>query len=126
MFTVIDNKFKRHFLVVHNFVSEEARVKYLTPPEKLDPPQTRLTEKQWAENSTGEFAQCVQTWVGNNEFLYCHWIANSDEDVYRQLEEFDLEGKVVNSMVNEMHQFMSAYRASDTLLRQYPEKGSKW
>ena len=46
MFTMIDNKFKKHFLVVHNFVSEEARVKYLTPPEKLDPPQTRLTEKQ--------------------------------------------------------------------------------
>jgi len=47
-------------------------------------------------------------------------------DVYRQLEEFNLEGVVVNSMVQEIHQFVSAYRNSDEILRQYPEDGDKW
>ena len=30
------------------------------------------------------------------------------------------EGKVVSSAVNEIHQFVTAYRASETLIREYP------
>ena len=30
----------------------------------------------------------MQTWIGNEEFFYCHWIAVSEQDVYRQLDEF--------------------------------------
>ena len=30
---MIEEKFSRHFMVVHTFVSDEARVKYCTPPE---------------------------------------------------------------------------------------------
>ena len=108
------------------FVSDEARRYYLTPPEYRDPPEERPTEHQWALDAIGEFAQCMQTWVGNDDFLYCHWIAESEEDIYRQLDAFDLEGKVVSSMVNEIFQFMSAYRDSNQILRQYPENGDKW
>ena len=60
--------------------------------------------------------------MGNDDFLYCHCIAESEEDVYRQLDAFDLEGKVVSSMVGEMFQFMSAYRDSNQILQQFPEK----
>ena len=44
-------------------------------------------------------------------------VAESEEDVYRPLGTFELEGKVVNSLVSEMFQFVSAYRASDDELR---------
>ena len=60
---MIEEKFQNHFFVVHTFVSEEARKEYLTPPEKRNPPQKQLTEKKWAEEATGDFAQCMQTWV---------------------------------------------------------------
>ena len=98
---MLNEHFSRHFLVVHTFVSEEARRAYLTPPEYRDPPEERPTEHQWAFDAIGDFAQCMQTWVGNDDFLYCHWIAESEEDVYRQPEAFDLEGNVVSSMANE-------------------------
>ena len=123
---MLEEKFSRHFFVVHTFVSEEARLEFLTPPEKRDPPEPKTTERQWAINATGEHAQCMQTWVGNDDFFYCHWVAESEEDVYRQLDAFELEGKVINSMVSEVFQFMSAYRASDDIIRQYPETGGKW
>ena len=67
----------------------------------------------------------MQTWVGNCDFLLCHWIAESEEDVYRQLDAFDLEGKVVSSMVSEIFKFMSAYRVSNQILRQYSENVDK-
>ena len=123
---MLKEQFSRHFLVVHTFVSDEARKAYLTPPEKRNPPEERETEHQWATDAAGEFAQCMQTQVGNNDFLYFQWIAESEEDVYRQLNAFELEGKVVSSMVSEMFQFMSAYRDSNQILQQYPEEVDKW
>ena len=123
---MLKERFSRHFFVVHTFVSEEARREYLTPPEKREPPEPRPTELQWAVQAVGEYAQCMQTWVGNDDFLYCHWVAESEEDVYKQLHAFELEEKVVNSRATEMQQFMSAYRASDEIMRQYPSESGKW
>ena len=123
---MLKERFSRHFFVVHTFVSEEARREYLTPPEKREPPEPRPTELQWAVQAVGEYAQCMQTWVGNDDFLYCHWVSESEEDVYKQLHAFELEEKVVNSRASEMHQFMPAYRASDEIMRQYPSESDKW
>ena len=123
---MLKERFSRHFFVVHTFVSEEARREYLTPPEKREPPEPRTTELQWAVQAVGEYAQCMQTWVGNDDFFYCHWVAESEEDVYKQLHAFELEEKIVNSRATEMQQFMSAYRASDEIMRQYPSESGKW
>ena len=82
---------EKHFFVVHTFISDETRKEYLTPPEKRDPPQKNLTEREWAERAKGQYARCMQEFYGNDEFFYCHWIAKSERDVYRQLEEFGLE-----------------------------------
>ena len=123
---MLKERFSKHFFVIHNFVSEKARLEYLTPPAKQDPPTSAASELQWAVSAIGDFAQCMQTWCGNDDFFYCHWVAESEDDVYKQLYAFELEGTVVNSRVSEMHQFVSAYRASDEILRQYPEDGGKW
>jgi hypothetical protein len=123
---LLKERFSRHFFVVHTFVSEEARREYLTPPEKREPPEPRPTELQWAVQAIGEYAQCMQTWVGNDDFLYCHWVAECEEDVYKQLHAFELDEKVVNSRASEIHQFMSSYRASDEIMRQYPTESDKW
>ena len=111
---------EKHFFATHTFVSDEARKEYLTPPEKI------INEKKWAEDAIGEYARCMQTWCGNDEFLYCHWIAKSEQDVYRQLEEWNFEGRIVNTMVQEIHQFMSGYRKSEEILMSYPEDGMYW
>ena len=102
---MLKERFSRHFFVIHTFVSQEARQQYLKPPEERNPPEIRPTELQWAVNAIGEYAQCMQTWCGNDDFFYCHWVAESEDDVYRQLNAFELEGNIVNSRVREMHQF---------------------
>ena len=50
----------------------------------------------------------MQTWCGNDDFFYCHWVAESEDDVYKQLYAFELEGTVVNSRVSELNNFLSA------------------
>ena len=118
---------EKHFFVVHTFVSDEARKAYLTPPDKRDPPQKWETEYDWAERASKlKYAQCKQTWCGNEEFFYCHWVAKSEQDVYRQLDEFNLGDQLLNTMVHEVHEFLSAYRNSDETLRTYPEDEMYW
>ena len=117
---------EKHFFVVHTFVSDEARKEFLTPPEKRIPPEKRKTEEEWAKSSAGKFAKCVQKWIGNDEFLYWHWIAKSEQDVYLQLDEWNIEGKILSSMVHEVNEFMSAYRNSDKVLESFPEDGMYW
>ena len=49
---ILDNdKDYKHFLVVHAYVSDEARKEMLTPPEKRDPPQSRRTEREWYQEN---------------------------------------------------------------------------
>jgi len=117
----------KHFLVVHTFVSDEARREVLTPPEKRNPPRQRDTERDWVEwAASGKHAKVVQHWITNEEFFYCHWVARNESDIYKQLEENNLEGKLISSMVQEAHQYVTAFRNSDTALRNYPENGMYW
>ena len=51
---------EKHFFVVHTFISDETRKEYLTPPEKRDPPQKNVTEREWAERAKGQYARCMQ------------------------------------------------------------------
>ena len=117
---------EKHFFVVHTFISDETRRAILTPPEKRNPPQKTKTEKEWGESHDGPYARCMQTWLTNEEFFYCHWVAKSEQDVYRQLDEFNLGDQLLNTMVHEVHEFLSAYRNSDETLRTYPEDGMYW
>ena len=115
---------EKHFFVVHTFISDETRRAILTPPEKRNPPQKTKTEKEWGEIHDGPYARCMQTWLTNEEFFYCHWVAKSEQDVHRQLEHEKLN-ELVNSMVEEVHEFLSVYRNTDQL-RNYPENGMYW
>ena len=99
----------------------------LTPPEKRDPPQSRRTEREWAqENAKRKNATVIQHWVTNEDFLYCHWLAKSEQDVYRTLEEMGMEGRLINSMAHEAHWYETAFRNSDKITPNLPENGYSW
>ena len=125
---ILDNdKDYKHFLVVHAYVSDEARKEMLTPPEKRDPPQLRRTEREWAqENAKRKNATVIQHWVTNEDFLYCHWLAKSEQDVYKTLEEMGMEGRLINSMAHEAHWYETAFRNSDKITPNLPENGYNW
>ena len=58
---------EKHFFVVHTYISDEARRAHLSPPEKRDPHQQRVTEREWAEKaSQGKHAKLMQKWIGND------------------------------------------------------------
>ena len=115
---------QKHFICTHTFTSENSRRKFLTPPEYRNPPTSRLDEKSWAKASKGAYATCLQTWVGNDDFFFCHWLSENEEKIYKQLEAWDLNN-IVNTLIHPINRFMSAYRNS-VEIEQYPESGDKW
>ena len=115
---------QKHFICTHTFCSEQTRRLFLTPPENLNPPSQRLNEKEWSKASKGSYATCLQTWVGNDDFFFCHWIADDEEQIYKQIEAWELDD-IINTLIHPMHRFMSAYRNSDEI-QQFPESGNKW
>ena len=86
---------QKHFICTHTFCSEESRRLFLTPPENLNPPSQRLNEKEWSKASKGSYATCLQTWVGNDDFFFCHWIADDEEQIYKQIEAWELDGIII-------------------------------
>ena len=111
---------EKHFLVVHSWISDEAKREILTPPEERDPPQKRKTEREWAqENASREDASVVQHWITTEDFFYCHWIARNEQDIYKTLEKWGVEGTKINSMASEAYEYVTAFRSSETVFKKF-------
>ena len=108
-----------NYMCIHTFTSEEARREYLTPPEKRDPPEKRLTEKEWASFGNSTKATCLQEWLGDEEFFFCHWYAESPDAILEQLDILGHTSLVITACY-EMERFTSAFRNSDEP-RYYPD-----
>ena len=109
----------KQWIAVHTFISEETRRAYCTPPEERDPPEEPMTQNQWVEFATTlPRAKCVQEWLGKEDFFFCHWEAETQDEILAQLEELGLD-KLIQTACYEMHRFTSAFRDSDEL-RQFP------
>ena len=116
----------KHFLVVHNWISDEARRNWLTPPEKRNPPQKRETEREWSSGwSERNPATSVQYWIPNDDFFTVTGSQRMSR-IYKKIDESGAEGNWFNSMVQEEHQYLSDFQNSDQILRNYPEDGDKW
>ena len=112
---------EKHFFVVHSYIDDEAKKLSHSAREKRSS-QKRETEREWAERASSlEFARYVQTWTTSEDFFYCHWIAASEEHIYKQLQAANLERKVLTSRIHECHHFFSAYRNSDHILAAFPD-----
>ena len=114
-----DENFK-HFLVVHNWISDEDRKSMLILPEKRNPPRTRMSEREWAqENERRGDASVVQHWITTEDFFYCHWLAKNEQDIYKALEERGLEGVLFNSMASEAYEYVTAFRSSEAVFKKF-------
>ena len=80
---------KNNYIVIYDFLSEKKSDEYKSSFNKLYP--KGVTHGKWAEDAVGEFATCSQTWLGNNSTFFCsHYLANSKEDVEKQVQSLSL------------------------------------
>ena len=58
---------------------------------------------------TFENAQCLQIWQGKDEFLFCHWIAESEQDIHDYLDE-NGSGALIYTVCYTLIRFVSFFK----------------
>ena len=104
-------------MATHTWTSNEAR-------DKVIEMNSGMTEEEFFSGLKTEKAETLQHWMGKDDFFFCHWIAESEDQIYQQLEEWGLQD-LLNTLIHPIYRFMSAYRNSDEL-EQFPQTGDKW
>ena len=54
----------------------------------------------------------MQEWLGKEDFFFCHWEAETQDNILAQFEDLGLD-KLMQTACYEMHHFTSAFRLSD-------------
>ena len=103
---------KKHWMAVHTWVSEEARISSAKNASKR-------TDLQFFERLKNEKAECVQHWAGACDFFYCHWIAETEADIHELLETAGISNLIV-TMPNEMVRYISAWDLTNEPLAVIP------
>ena len=94
--------------------SEKKSDEYKSSFNKLYP--KGVTHGKWAEDAVGEFATCSQTWLGNNSTFFCsHYLANSKEDVEKQVQSWGTD-KYASFFVVEVERFTSSLKPKDEIV----------
>ena len=73
-------------IAIHTFHSDKTKEAF-----KAMNAQDTSTEEVWFEAWTFEKCQCVATWVGDDDFFFCHWLSESDQDVHEALTSMGLD-----------------------------------
>jgi hypothetical protein len=63
----------KRFMAIHTFHSDETKAA-MAAMTSDDP----TTQKEWAASWKFEKCQCVATWIGDDDFFFCHWLAETD------------------------------------------------
>lgn len=70
------------------------------------------TDREFLEFFSSERAYVIQHWRGTDDFFFCHWMAESEDDILRVLEQKGVSNTIV-TMANEMQRFVTAFDIKD-------------
>jgi len=84
---------RKQYLAIHRYHSDEVKKQFLTPP----PQQDWQTDLEWAQGRTFEKAKCLGYWVGNDDFFFCHWEAEDEQNIHDALSKMGLNEFIVTA-----------------------------
>ena len=73
------------------------------------------TDRQFLGFYDGEKAMALQHWGGEGDFFYCHWVAESEDDLQDAFEAFGVNNDCF-TMVMEAKRFASSFDIKDEIL----------
>lgn len=81
---------RKTFMAIHTYISEKTKRDFLEEMPKLE-----RTDIEWREMYTFEKCRCVATWVGTDDFFFCHWQAETEEDIMITLTENGMDENLI-------------------------------
>ena len=99
-----------HFIYVHHWNNAETKKRVR---EMLD--EQPMTDRQFLGIYEGEKAKALQHWGGEGDFFYCHWVAESEDDLQQAFEIFGVNNDCY-TMVMEANRFATSFELTDEVL----------
>ena len=100
----------KHFMCTHTFLSDEAKKTF--EDASLD-----MTDRDMFASVKTEKAEMLGHWRGEEDFFFCHWYAESEDDILENLEKVGFNS-LMNTLPNEMFLYVSADNITDTTTRE--------
>ena len=74
-----------------------------------------MKDQKTSQIKTGEKARCMQMWMGLDDFFFCHWNAESEQDVHDCLDSVGA-GTMIQTVCYEAKRFASFYNQTSERL----------
>ena len=98
---------KKHFICTHTWLNEDAK-------KQGTEFTSNMTEQEFFDSVKTDKAETLAHWMGKEDFFFCHWYAESEEDI------IDALGEETNSLIltlpHEMPRYISSNNISDELV----------
>ena len=66
-------------MCTHTFISEETKVQFFEFCKGMD-------NKTWFATEDEEKVRCLQNWLGQEDFWFCHWEAENEDQIHESLD----------------------------------------
>ena len=99
---------KKHFLCTHTWVNEDAKKAGIEST-------SNMTEKEFFDSVNTGKAETLAHWMGKEDFFFCHWYADSADDIMDALDQAGYHELMI-TMPSEMQRFISVDNIKDQKL----------
>ena len=89
----------KHFMCTHSYLSGDAK-------ENIINQLRGVTDREFLDMNSGKNARVLQHWAGKDEFFFCHWEAESEDDIHEVLSKIGAD-KFIITLANEMQRYVT-------------------
>ena len=76
----------KRFMAIHTYHSEAAKKAMMQWAA-----ENTASQKEFMAAQVFDKCRTVATWIGSDDFFFCHWLAETDEDIHNALKENGLD-----------------------------------
>ena len=98
----------KHFMCTHSYLSGDAK-------ENITNQFRNATDREFLEINSSRNARVLQHWAGKDEFFFCHWEAESEDDIHEVLAKIGAD-KFIITLANEMQRYVTINDIKDQKL----------
>ena len=95
-------------MCTHSYISDDAK-------ENITNQIRNATDREFLEMNSSKNARVLQHWAGKDEFFFCHWEAQSEDDIHEVLAKIGAD-KFIITLANEMQRYVTSYDIKDQKL----------
>ena len=83
---------RKRYIAIHTFHSDKTKEAFRDFNNSDD--WSSKTDKEKLEAWNFEKCQLVQNWIGDDDFFFCHWESESDQDIHEAMTSMGLDDLV--------------------------------